>query len=319
MISINQQAHKIVEQMLEQKETLGIGVAYLPSGARLIDIGLQAPGGLLAGLYTANASLGGMGQVHFQLLDYGEFSLPGVRVVVDQTEIGCMASQYAGWGIQRGDFFAIGSGPARALSRGEPVFKQLDYADSAEVAVIILEGQKTPGDEVAEYLARKCHISPTGLTMILAPAACLGGAVQLVGRVVATGLHKMFKLGFDVRKVLHGFGTAPIPRIVPDEDLASALANDCVLYGGRVTYTVRCDDSELEELIERIPSSASPSYGTPFYELYQHFGSFYNVDPLIFCPSEVTMNNLTSGRVFRAGRPHLEVLRYSIRGERRID
>lgn len=315
MISINRQAHKIVEQMLEQAETLGIGVSYLPSGARVIDIGLQAPGGLFAGLYTANVSLGGMGQARFQLLDYGPFSLPGVCVTVDQTEIGCLAAQYAGWGIQRGEFFAIGSGPARALSRGEPVFKLLNYSDSAEVAVIILEGQKMPGDEVAEYLARKCHVSPKGVTMIMAPAACLGGAVQLVGRVVATGLHKMYKLGFDVKKVLHGFGTAPIPPIAPEEDRASALANDCVLYGGRVTYTVRCEDAELEALIERIPSTASPSYGTPFYELYQNFGSFYNVDPLIFCPSQVTMNNLTSGRVFRAGQPHLGVLRASILGE----
>lgn len=315
MISINQQAHKIVDQMVERAEPLGIEVVYLPSGARVIDIGLRAPGGLVAGLMTANASLGGMGQVNFQLLEYGEFSLPGVCVTVDQTEIGCMAAQYAGWGIQRGDFFAIGSGPARALSRGEPVFQQLDYADSAEVAVIILEGQKMPGDEVAEYLARKCHITPQGLTIIMAPAACLAGAVQLVGRVVATGLHKMFKLGFDVRKVLYGFGTCPIPPIVPEEDRASALANDCVLYGGRVTYTVRCEDAELEALIERIPSTASPSYGTPFYELYQNFGGFYNVDPLIFCPSQVTMNNLTSGRVFRAGQPHPGALRSSILGE----
>lgn len=318
MISINQQAHKIVDKMVEQAEPLGIGVSYLPSGARVIDIGIQAPGGLLAGKYTANASLGGMGKVNFQLLPYEEITLPGVCVTVDQTEIGCMAAQYAGWGIQRGDFFAIGSGPARALSRGEPVFQYLDYADTAEVGVIILEGQKMPGDEVAEYIARKCHISPNGLTMIMAPAACLAGAVQLVGRVVATGLHKMFKLGFDVRKVLNGFGTCPIPPIAPEEDRASALANDCVLYGGRVTYTVRCEDAELEALIERIPSTASPSYGTHFYELYQNFGSFYNVDPLIFCPSQVTMNNLTSGRVFRAGQPHLGVLRQSILGEGRV-
>lgn len=336
MISINRRAHEIVEKMVDQAEPLGIDVSTLPCGARVIDIGLHASGGLQAGQWTANASLGGMGQVSFQLLDYGAassgrlegnamassalaastLSLPGVCVVVDQTEIGCMASQYAGWGIQRGDFFAIGSGPARALWRGEPVFRQLDYTDMAEVAVIILEGRQMPGNEVGEYIARKCRIDPAGLSILMAPAACLAGAVQLVARVVATGLHKMFKLGFDVRKVLNGFGTAPIPPIFPDEERSSAMANDCVLYGGRVTYTVRCDDVELEDLIGRIPSTASPSYGTPFYELYQSFGSFYNVDPLLFCPSQVTMNNLSSGRVFRAGQPHLGVLRRSLLDER---
>lgn len=315
MISVNMRALEVVEKMVARAEDLGIGVSTLSSGARVIDLGIQAPGGLLAGRLTAEASLGGVGEVGFQLLDFGELALPGVCVAVDQPEIGCMSSQYAGWGIQRGEFFAIGSGPARVLSRKEPVFQHLDYVDQADVAVIILEGRKMPGDEVAEYLARKCKVDTTQVNMILAPASCVGGAVQLVARVVATGMHKMFKLGFDVRKVLHGFGSAPIPPVVPDEERASALANDCVIYGGRVTYTVRCSDAELEALINRIPSTGSPSYGTPFFELYQTFGSFYDVDPLIFCPSQVTMINLNSGRVFHAGQPHVGVLKASCLGK----
>jgi len=256
-----------------------------------------------------------MGEVTFLPLDHGDFWLPGVRVVVDQTEIGCMSSQYAGWGIRRGNFFAIGSGPARALARVEPLFKQLDYKDSADVAVVVLEGRELPGDEVAEYVARKCRLDPAKVTILMAPAACLAGSVQLVARVVATGMHKMLKLGFDVRKVLHGFGTCPIPPVVPDEDWASALANDCVLYGGRVHYTMRADDAEIEALMRRIPSSASPDYGTPCHELFRRFGNFYDIDPLLFCPSQVTVNNLTSGRTFRAGQPNPRVLRTSLLGE----
>ena len=149
----------------------------------------------------------------------------------------------------------------------------------------------------------------------MAPAACLAGSIQLCARVVATGMHKMFKLGFDVRKVLHGYGTCPIAPVVPDEDLASARLNDCVLYGGRVHYTVRADDDELQALIERIPSSASPDYGTPCHDLFVRYGNFYDVDPLLFCPSEVSMNNLNSGRTFRAGRPNPQVLRTSLLGE----
>jgi methenyltetrahydromethanopterin cyclohydrolase len=279
---------------------------------------------LLAGKYTAEASLGGMGEVAFVPLYFEDpsadsgpgFWLPGVRIVVDQPEIGCMASQYAGWAIRRESFFAIGSGPARAQALVEPLFKlkQLDYKDNTDVVVIILEGREMPGDEVAEYIARKCRVNPAKVLILMAPAACLAGSVQLSARVVATGMHKMFKLGFDVRKVLHGYGTCPIAPVVPDEDLASALANDCVLYGGRVHYTVRADDTEIEALIGRIPSSASPEYGTPCYQLLQRYGNFYNVDPLLFCPSQVTINNMTSGRIFRAGQPNLKVLRTSLLG-----
>jgi methenyltetrahydromethanopterin cyclohydrolase len=323
MISVNQRAAKIVEQMVASAEELGVSVAILPCGARVVDLGVNAAGGLLAGKYAAAASLGGMGEVTFLPLYFGDasanpearFWLPGVGVTVDRPEIGCMSSQYAGWAIRRGNFFAIGSGPARALAAVEPLFDQLDYRDSADVAVIILEGRDLPGDEVAEHVARKCRLDPTRVTMLVAPTACLAGSIQLSARVVATGMHKMLKLGFDVRRILHGYGTCPIAPVVPDEDLASAHSNDCVLYGGQAYYTVRADDAEIESLIGRIPSSASPDYGTPSHQLFRRYGDFYSVDPLLFCPSQVTINNLASGRTFRAGRPNPQVLRESLLGE----
>jgi methenyltetrahydromethanopterin cyclohydrolase len=312
MISVNKQAYDIVNSMVARAERLAIDVTHLANGAQVIDLGHHVEGGLLAGKFVANISLGGMGEVNFLPLDFGDFWLPGVSIAVDLPEIGCLASQYAGWGIRQGDFFAIGSGPARALARVEPVFKKIDYADNADKAVLILEGRQPPGAEVAEYIARKCNVEPSNLTLINAPAACLGGSVQLSARVVATGMHKLLYLGFDVRKVLHGFGTCPIAPAGVEEDLASALSNDCVIYGGRVHYTVRADDAEIEAVINRMPSLASPTYGTPFYEIYQRYGSFYNMDPLVFCPSEVTINNLTSGHVFKAGKSHLGVLKSSL-------
>jgi methenyltetrahydromethanopterin cyclohydrolase len=317
MISVNQQGTKIVEQMIAQAVQLGIAVTYLPCGSRVIDLGLNTPGGLRAGKYAAEVSLGGMGKVDFLPLDFGDFWLPGVSVAVDQPEIGCMASQYAGWSIQRGDFFAIGSGPARAQAAVEPLFKQklIDYVDQAEAVVIVLEGHTLPNDDVGTFIARKCHLSPDKITILIAPTASLAGSIQICARVVATGMHKMFKLGFDVRKVLDGYGTCPIAPVVPDENRASAHINDCVLYGGRVHYTVRADDDELKALIERIPSSASPDYGTPCHDLFVRYGNFYTIDPLLFCPSQVTINNLNSGQTFRAGRPNPQVLRTSLLGE----
>ena len=91
MISVNRQAVKIVEEMIAQAEQLGIAVTHLSCGTRVVDLGLNAPGSLLAGKYTAEASLGGMGRVSFLPLDFGEFWLPGVSIEVDQAEIGCMA------------------------------------------------------------------------------------------------------------------------------------------------------------------------------------------------------------------------------------
>ena len=78
---------------------------------------------------------------------------------------------------------------------------------------------------------------------------------------------------------------------------------------------MHASDDEIRALLERMPSSASPTYGTPFYQIYQQYGSFYAVDKLLFCPAEISINNLKSGSTFRAGKPHLEVLRSSLLGK----
>lgn len=324
MLSINTEALAIAEGMIARADLLDIQVSHLPCGSRIIDAGVNTPGSWQAGKYVAEISLGGLGSVDFMPASFGAdsqagneagFWLPAARVVVDHPVIACLASQYAGWGIRRGDYFAIGSGPARAMAAVEPLFQQLQYRDHGKAAIIILEGRQWPTDEVAQYIARKCHIDPSGLTMILAPASCLAGSFQLSARVVATGMHKMLYLDFDYNQVHHGFGFCPVAPVVPQEDLASALSNDCVLYGGHVHYTISATDEDIRLLLERMPSSASPTYGTPFYQIYQRYGSFYAVDKLLFCPAEISINNLKSGNTFYAGKSHPQVLRSSLLGK----
>ena len=49
MISVNQEAMRVVRQILETPERLGVRVTTLENGSTLIDMGQQAPGGWLAG------------------------------------------------------------------------------------------------------------------------------------------------------------------------------------------------------------------------------------------------------------------------------
>ena len=314
MISVNEGAAKIVETMVAQAENLGIQVSRLPGGAQVLDLGVQAPGGLQAGKYLSEVCLGGLGQVTFLPLQFGDFWLPGVGVSVDSPAIGCMGSQYAGWAIKREKYFAMGSGPARALAVVEKLYEKLGYRDKAEVAAIVLEGRQLPTDEVAAYIAGKCGISPANLALLIAPTASVAGSIQISARVVETGLHKMVELGFDVRQVVSGYGTAPIAPVDKDDLRAIGRTNDCILYGGQVYYAVRADDAELAALVERIPSSASSDYGQPFYRLFKQYGDFYKIDPLLFSPAQVTINNLTSGKSYRAGYVNAEVLGASLLG-----
>lgn len=313
MISINERAATIARTMIAEAEVLGVAAETLSNGATVIDAGIKVPGSFRAGKLFAEACLGGLGEVEFVRLSYGDFWLPGVSVSVSHPHIACMASQYAGWAIKREKFFAMGSGPARALYAGEELFARLDYTDQVEMAVLLLEGRKLPGGEVAAYVAGKCGVDPGRLYLLIAPTASLVGSVQIAARVVETGMHKLVELGFDIRRVVAGYGTCPLAPVAADDLRAIGRTNDAVLYGGQAHYTVQDTDEELEALVEKVPSSSSRDYGTTFYELFQRYGGdFYQIDPLLFSPAQVSFNNLTSGRTLRAGQVNPDLLRTSL-------
>lgn len=316
MISLNDRALAIVQRMLADAEPLQITAMRLDNGATVIDAGVNVVGSLEAGRLFAETCLGGLGRVDFCALDYGTFSLPGVTVTVNQPPLACMAAQYAGWALKvtgaapQDTYMAMGSGPARALYRGEPLFRMLQHHEEAEAAVLSLENRSLPSASVAAWIAEKCGVAPDRLYLLVAPTASIVGSVQIAARVVETGMHKMAEVGFDLGTVLSGFGTCPLAPIAGDDLRAIGRTNDGVLYGGKVWYSVRGEDHEIEERLAKLPSSASRDYGTPFYELFQRYqGDFYKIDPSLFSPAEVFLNNVVSGRTFHAGRVNSDILR----------
>jgi methenyltetrahydromethanopterin cyclohydrolase len=189
------------------------------------------------------------------------------------------------------------------------LFGKLEYAEEATTGVLVLEGRTLPTDEVASWVAEKARLQPSQLTFVVAPTASLAGGVQIAARVLETGLHKMETLGFDVRRIVSGFGTAPLAPVAKNDLRAIGRTNDCILYGGRARYTVRAGDAELEELVAKVPASASRDYGTPFYDIFKRYdGDFYKIDPLLFSPAEVWLTSTETGRTFHAGKLGAEVL-----------
>jgi methenyltetrahydromethanopterin cyclohydrolase len=198
----------------------------------------------------------------------------------------------------------MGSGPARSLARVErELYERIGYAEAGESAVLVLEGRVLPDERVAQFVAGKCGIPSKGLRLLIAPTASIAGCVQVAARSVETGLHKMLELGFDVRAVRSGAGVCPLAPVAKNDLRAIGWTNDCILYGTRAYFAVHADDAEIEAMVERLPAASSPDYGTPFYEIFKRAGNdFYKIDRMLFSPAEVVVNNLASGRVFRAGR-----------------
>jgi methenyltetrahydromethanopterin cyclohydrolase len=307
---MNELATEITDHLEEHAAELRVRSHVLPTGARIIDAGVDIEGGYDAGLALGEICMGGLGTVAYSPLQIGGEAWPGVTVWTDHPAISCMASQYAGWAISVDKFFAMGSGPLRAHARVErELFEKLDYAEEATRGVLVLEGRTLPTDAVATWVAQKARLQPSQLTFVVAPTASLAGGVQISARILETGLHKMETLGFDVRRIVSGIGTAPIPPVAKNDLKAIGRTNDCILYGGQARYTVRASDAELAELAPKVPASASRDYGVPFYEIFQRYeGDFYKIDPLLFSPAEVWLTSVESGRTFHAGRLNPEVL-----------
>lgn len=313
-LNLNFRAREIADLMTEDAAGLRIAVTTLSSGARVIDAGVKVDGGLNAGLMLSEICMGGLGDIEYTSIPAGGENWPGVLVRTDHPAVACMASQYAGWAIQVGKYFAMGSGPLRSHARVEKeLFEKLEYADEATCGVLVLEGRDLPTDEVAEYVARKSGLSAASLTFVIAPTASLAGGTQIAARILETGLHKMETLGFDVRKVVSGIGTAPLPSLAKNDLRGIGRTNDCILYGGQAHYVVRADDTELADLAAKLPASASKDYGTPFYEIFERYEKdFYKIDPLLFSPAEVWLTGVASGRTFHAGRVDTAVLTRSL-------
>src|SRR5678815_835567 len=198
-LGMNERAWALADRCVARAAEMRLGVQTLAGGARVVDAGVDVPGGFAAGLALAELCMGGLGHVEAASLLIGGEAWPGVHVWTDHPAEACMASQYAGWAINPEGFFAMGSGPLRAKARVEKeLFEKLGYVEDASRGVLVLEGRTLPTDDVAAWVAGKAGVTPAALTFAVAPTASLAGGMQIVARVIETGLHKMDTVGFDV-------------------------------------------------------------------------------------------------------------------------
>ncbi len=209
-LGVNARAWTLFEALCADAAELRLGVAQGPLGERLVDAGSQHPGSIAAGLRIAEICTAGLARVQL-----GSDALTprwpwSVSVASSNPVIACLASQYAGWSLAEGDFFALGSGPARALARAEAIFDELGYADDADAAVLVLESGSAPPPAVVERVARECGVATGRLGIIYAPTQSLAGSVQVVARVLEVALHKAHELHFPLDRIArrHGRGSA---------------------------------------------------------------------------------------------------------------
>jgi methenyltetrahydromethanopterin cyclohydrolase len=313
-LSVNALARPLLAMLLDASAP-DIAVRTGPHDVRLVDAGIAARSSAAAGVVITAICMGGLGRV---ALRTGDDAWPTwIEVTSAQPVLACLASQYAGWSLaatkeQTGGkkFFALGSGPARALACKEPLFEELGYRDRSDTGVLVLETDREPPAVVVEKVLRDCGLQPAGLTIVLTPTTSAAGTTQVVGRVLEVALHKAHHLGFPLAAIVEGTARAPLPPPAADGTEAMGRTNDAILYGGRVHLTVDADDEAARKLAHDLPSLNSRDYGRTFAEIFRQVEfDFYKIDPALFAPAEVWVSNRKTGSTFHAGRTNFEVLR----------
>ncbi len=312
-ISVNARAEKLVERLLDDAAELKIGVDRGELGETRIDAGARHPGSIAAGMRIAEICMGGLGDVSLVPLTATPRWPWTLTTRSANPVIACLASQYAGWRLAHGEgkdaFFALGSGPARALARREPLFEKLAYADAADSATLVLESGRPPPPAIVTKVANDCGVDPKRLTVIFAPTQSLAGGAQIVARVLEVALHKAFELDFPLDRIADGMGAAPLSPPHPDFVTAMGRTNDAIIYAGQAHLFVTGAAHDARALADRLPSQGSRDYGRPFADIFKRVkGDFYAIDPMLFSPAKVIVTALETGESFARGEVNAAML-----------
>lgn len=302
MTSLNERAWQRLKMAIEEQDRLNISVRVLECGTWLVDAGVNAAGGLDAGLALAEIGMADLGAAQLELAALNGIPWPWVVVRSDHPLEACFLSQAAHWPVKIGEFRAMGSGPACLLNKALDPGKHFGFEEKADCAVLVLETRQLPDEAVCQSLAGTCGVKPDRLALLVAPTSSMAGSTQIAARSVETGLHKLHTLGFDLRLSSSAMGRCPIATPTGDDFASLGRTNDLVILACQVWLSVQgASDATLADMVAKLPASTSPSYGPPFMEALKKAGGFYELDPGLFAPAEATLVNLDSGKTFHAG------------------
>jgi len=288
-MNTNENAYKILDSIKCERKVFNLNEGKVT----VLNLGVTNDNGSSKeiGLKVAEATMGGLGSVSLSNKDGKEMV---VVEILKSPAISTLACQMAGWRIKIEGKIALGSGPARILAKQpKEMYEFLNYSEKTNVAAFALETEVLPTAETAKKILEK-----TGVKNVII-AAFRGdseiGLMNVIARVVEMAFFALEQMKFDVDKITYGWGTAPLPKLTGDVMFTS---NDALIYGGVVKLKT---DKWEEGISEKVVSHASPTFGKPFKQLFTEAGDFYKMDPKIFAPAEIMVEDLRTGKIYHAG------------------
>jgi len=326
-ISLNRNAFKIVQDIIRKTEEKKTEIVKLKNGATVI-----YGSGFEIGLDILRIRFGGLAKAYIGWNEVEDLRLPSLNIWTDQAGLAIWGS-FVGANPDAleltedmrgllGKGYPICGGPAKALAVDRPeVYRMLDHEEEADVAIMTVQTdnmplEKFPGDKLAEIIAKKCRVNTDNVYMLLSMNQTVAGIIQVGGCMLELGAFlPWWKHKYDIKKYKFAFGTLPIMPVHPDPYKTMGMANDAVTYGSRTIFYVETEEGEdIDELGNMVATAKVwPDYGKLYGEAFRDAGyAFFKLPIEINSISQVTLNDLRTGKVYSTGRVRFDLLRKSI-------
>ncbi|KYH26107.1 methenyltetrahydromethanopterin cyclohydrolase [Halalkalicoccus paucihalophilus] len=304
MDSLNRMALELVDEAIDFADELDLIVSELDGETTVLDFGVEAEGGLEAGLLLVEIQTAGLATVQTRMDEVGGVPMPFVEFSTDQPALSVLCSQKAGWELGVEDFEGLGSGPARALVAEEEEFARVGYEDVLDFAVLTVESEDLPTASAARQVAELAEVDTGALFLPAFSTASLVGSVNMAARGAELAVFRLSELGYDPLDIVTASASAPVAPVAGSEEAAIGRTNDALAYGGRAHVVVREEFDRFSE----VASTASEEYGRPFAEIFEDVDwELYDVPESIFAPAQVTIDVLGGG-TYHYGQRNEELL-----------
>jgi len=304
MESLNRMATELVDEAIDFAEELTIEVHRLTGDAAVLDFGVEIPGAIEAGLLLSEIQTAGLATVQTRVDQVAGAPLTHVELSTDHPALSLLCAGKAGWELRTDSFEGLGSGPARSLVAEEELFERVGYRDEFDFAVLAIESEQLPDEEVAAQVAERAGVPESGVFLPTYATASITGSVVSASRAAELAVYRLSELGYDPLDVLAATGAAPLAPVADDEQTAMARTNDAIAYGGTVHLIV----DEPFDRFEEVPSTAAVEYAAPFEDIFaEEEYEFDQIPRGVYAPAQVTVD-VVGGDTHVVGDTHEELL-----------
>ncbi|NHJ38501.1 MAG: hypothetical protein FK731_00605, partial [Asgard group archaeon] len=200
--------------------------------------------------------------------------------------------------------------PGRALAqKPSKSYKLLNFKETSDKAILCIESDIFPTEEIIDYLADKGGGENKGIYILMIKTACLVEYIQMAARAIELGVFRLVEqLGYPKERILHAVGSGIIPPLSMDDEISNDRVNNGLIYGTKLFLIIKSQkEDKIVDLIKKVPSKSSPSFGKRFIDVFNEVGQdFANFDLSLLAPTEIIINDIRTGKIYKEGKIKLD-------------